>query len=101
MITLASNKGIKTDQFVEAISYGGAGNFYLNAKWSNIDKNEFPAAFSLKNMHKDVHLAQKMAEEAGLELPTINRVVDVYDAALESGLGDEDFSASFKVVAKK
>ncbi len=101
MITLAHHKGIKTDQFVEAISYGGAGNFYLNAKWSNIDKREFPAAFSLRNMHKDVHLAQAMVKEAGLDLPTINRVVDVYDEAVEKGLGDEDFSASFKVVAKE
>ncbi len=101
MITLAHHKGIKTDQFVEAISYGGAGNFYLNAKWSNIDKNDYPAAFSLQNMHKDVHLAQQMAKEASLELPTISRVVEVYDEALEKGFGPEDFSASFKVVAKK
>ncbi|MCP4075261.1 MAG: NAD(P)-dependent oxidoreductase [Gammaproteobacteria bacterium] len=101
MITMAHHQGIKTDQFVEAISYGGAGNFYLNAKWPNIDKNEYPAAFSLQNMHKDVHIAQQMAQEAGLELPTIDRVVEVYDQGMEKGFGAEDFSSSFKVVANK
>jgi len=52
-------------------------------------------------MHKDVHIAQQMAQEAGLELPTIDRVVEVYDQGMEKGFGAEDFSSSFKVVANK
>ncbi len=101
VITLAHNQNINTTDFVEAISYGGGDNFYMKAKWSNIDQNEYPAAFTVKNMHKDVHIAQQIAQQAGLQLPSINRVVEVYDKAMERGLGGEDFSATFKVVSKQ
>ncbi len=101
MLTLAQKFGIRPSIFQKAISCGGGSNFYLDTKIKNIEKMHFPTAFSIQNMHKDVHIAQELMQNSGLQLPGVENVVCVYDQAMNSGLGQEDFSASYKVVIKE
>jgi len=49
-------------------------------------------------MHKDVNLASQLAEEQGVSLPGVELVKDVYERAMNSELGGQDFSATIKVV---
>jgi 3-hydroxyisobutyrate dehydrogenase-like beta-hydroxyacid dehydrogenase len=49
-------------------------------------------------MNKDVHFAKEIADDLGKEVPSLRRVVTVYEVAMEKGLEKEDFSATFKVV---
>lgn len=99
-LTLAKANGIDIEAYAEAISYGGAGNWYLDSKKAVLAKEDFTTAFSIENEHKDVHLCLKLAEESGVSMPGEENAVRVYDKAMEMGLGKEDFSATIKVVRK-
>lgn len=96
--SLAAACGIDIMTFAEAISYGGGQNFYLDSKKAVIAKEDFTTAFSVENMHKDVHICLGLAKEHGVSMPGEENAVRVYDKAMASGFGKEDFSATIKVV---
>ncbi len=96
--TLAAANGIDILTYAEAISYGGAGNWYLDSKKDVLSKEDYTTAFSVENEHKDVHICLKLAEECKVSMPGEENAARVYDKALEMGLGKEDFCATIKVV---
>ncbi|MGL6065413.1 MAG: NAD(P)-dependent oxidoreductase [Fusobacteriaceae bacterium] len=98
MITLSQKNGIPTENFIKAISYGGGQNFYLDGKGKSIIEGNFSTAFSVENMHKDVHLTGDLVKESELILPGVAIVQGIYDEAIERGFGKEDFCATIKVV---
>lgn len=98
ILGLAKAEGLDLNDVVTALGYGGAQCFYLDTKAKNIMANEYPTAFSVGNMNKDVHFAVEVADQAGKETPALRRVCKVYEKAMEMGLEKEDFSASFKAV---
>ena len=98
MITLSQRNGIPTEDFIKAVSYGGGQNFYLDGKGKAIMDNNFTTAFSVENMHKDVHLTGNLLDELGLNLPGVRIVQGIYDEAINRGYGKEDFCATIKVV---
>ena len=95
---LAEKNGIDIMTFAQAISYGGGQNFYLDSKKRVIAAEDFTTAFSVANMHKDVHICLDLAKQSGTAMPGEENAVRVYDEAMEQGLGNEDFSATVKVV---
>ncbi|MGN0240889.1 MAG: NAD(P)-dependent oxidoreductase [Candidatus Weimeria sp.] len=95
---LAAANGIDIETFATAISYGGAGNFYLDSKKDNIARGDFTTAFSIENENKDVHICKALADQCHLRLPGEENAVRVYEKAMDMGLGKEDFSATIKVV---
>lgn len=95
---LAAANGIDIMAFAEAISYGGGQNFYLDSKKAAIAAEDYTTAFSVENMHKDVNICMKLAEECGVPMPGEKNVAGVYEAAMEAGFGKEDFCATVKVV---
>lgn len=95
---LARRMGISTEDFVTAVSYGGAQNFYLDGQWKNIETENWTTAFSMENEHKDLGIAQRLCKEAGCFMPGLDNAKSVYDRGLEKGLGKEDFRATYKVV---
>jgi 3-hydroxyisobutyrate dehydrogenase len=97
-MTLAGKNGIDIPLYAEAISYGGAGNWYLDSKKDILAKEDFTTAFSIENEHKDVHICLNLAKECGVKMPGEENAVRVYDKAMEMGIGKEDFSATIKVV---
>lgn len=97
-MTLAGKNGIDIPAYAEAISYGGAGNWYLDSKKEVLMKEDFTTAFSVENEHKDVHICLNLAKECDFKMPGEENAARVYDKALELGLGKEDFSATIKVV---
>ncbi len=96
--TLAARNGIDIQTFAKAISYGGGQNFYLDSKKDVIEKEDFTTAFSIANMHKDVHICLKLAEQTNTKMPGEENAARVYDKAMEENLGGEDFAATIKVV---
>lgn len=97
-MTLAKKNGIEIMDYAEAISYGGAGNWYLDSKKDVLNREDFTTAFSIENEHKDVHICLNLAKECGFKMPGEENAARVYDKALEMGLGKEDFCATIKVV---
>lgn len=100
-IALALENGLTISDYAEAISYGGGQNFYLDSKKVSIEKEDYTTAFSVENMHKDVHICKKMAEKQNVSMRGCEVVCNIYDKAIEKGYGKEDFSATIKVVMDK
>ncbi|MDO5108877.1 MAG: NAD(P)-dependent oxidoreductase [Erysipelotrichaceae bacterium] len=98
---LAAANGIDILTFAKAISYGGGQNFYLDSKKEVIAKEDFTTAFSIANMHKDVHICLNLAQESGVYMPGEENAARVYDEAMEKGFGSEDFSATVKAVKER
>ncbi|MBQ1506092.1 MAG: NAD(P)-dependent oxidoreductase, partial [Erysipelotrichales bacterium] len=74
---------------------------YLDSKKQVIAKEDFTTAFSVANMHKDVHICLNMAEKAGLKMPGEENAARVYDKAMAEGLGGKDFSATVLAVREE
>lgn len=98
---LAASFGIDILTFARAISCGGGQNAYLDTKKAALANEDYTTAFSIKNMHKDVHICQELAKEQGVYMPGEDNAVNVYDEAMDMGLGSEDFCATAKVVRRR
>ena len=96
--TLAAANGIDMLTYAKAISYGGAGNWYLDSKKDALAKEDYTTAFSVQNEHKDVHICLDLAKECGIKMPGEENAARVYDKAREMGLAKEDFCATIQVV---
>ncbi|MBR6004750.1 MAG: NAD(P)-dependent oxidoreductase [Clostridia bacterium] len=95
---LAVKCGIDIDDFVKAVSYGGAQNFYLDSQAENLKNRNWATAFSLENMHKDLGISQRMSAENGCDMPGMQNVKAVYDKGIALGLGKDDFRSTYKIV---
>ena len=98
MFSLALEQGIDFDNIVEAISYGGGQNFYMDTKNKSIKEKSYDPKFSVQNMHKDINIAVELAEQSGLKLPGAEIARDVYEKAMAEELGGKDFSAVYEIV---
>jgi 3-hydroxyisobutyrate dehydrogenase-like beta-hydroxyacid dehydrogenase len=98
-MALASGSGLDTAQLLEILDSGAVANPMFRLKGPQIAANrEFPAAFPLRHMQKDLRLALQLAEETGQPLLATAAVNELYKAALAAGLGDEDFAAVIRVI---
>ncbi len=52
-------------------------------------------------MHKDVGLARRLAEQAGVPVPIMEETLNTYAEAAREGWGGEDFSAVAHVIEKR
>jgi 3-hydroxyisobutyrate dehydrogenase-like beta-hydroxyacid dehydrogenase len=100
MFVFAKSLGMNLNDVVEAISYGGGQNFYLDTKHKAIINKDFTTAFSVANMYKDVNIAFNMMKNLGLNLKGFNLVKDIYDRAVEN-YSDKDFSATYLIVSNE
>jgi 3-hydroxyisobutyrate dehydrogenase-like beta-hydroxyacid dehydrogenase len=61
---------------------------------------DFPAAFPLKHMQKDLRLALRLAEEVSLPLFVTALAHELFKEASGRGLADADFAAVSRVIRK-
>ncbi|MGB9081534.1 MAG: NAD(P)-dependent oxidoreductase [Desulfuromonadaceae bacterium] len=100
-MALASGSGLDTAQFLEVLDSGAVSNPMFRLKGPQIAANrEFPTAFPLKHMQKDLRLALRLAEEIGQPLFATATVNELYKKALAEGLGESDFAAVSRVIRK-
>lgn len=97
-LSLAQANGITIPTFAQAISYGGGQNFYLDGQADKLEKEDYTTAFSIENMAKDVNICMNLSKECGVAMPGEQNACNVYQKALDSGMGKEDFRATIKVV---
>lgn len=95
-VLFAGANGVSTENMLTIINEGAVGNGITKMKSGPILDNEFPAAFALRHLAKDLRLAK----EQGLDSPLSSPLNDTYQQALNSGLGDEDVMAVIKYLKK-
>ncbi|MFZ2950844.1 MAG: NAD(P)-dependent oxidoreductase [Desulfuromonadaceae bacterium] len=100
-MALASGSGLDTALFLDVLDSGAVSNPMFRLKGPQIAANrEFPTAFPLKHMQKDLRLALRLAEEIGQPLFATATVNELYKKALAEGLGESDFAAVSRVIRK-
>jgi len=88
-LLFARSLGIGTEQMLQIISESAVGTPLIRGKAPSILADDYPAAFALKHMTKDLRLAR----EAGVSTPLAESAAATYRHAFEDGLGDLDLMA--------
>ena len=95
-LALVTNSGVEAERLIEVMQSSMGHARLLDVKTPLMLKNEYPASFPLRLMHKDLRLALELAREHGVKLPaaeaayaTYTKVKDAADAAND----DPDFAS--------
>ena len=97
-LLMALHYGISIDNFAAAVAAGGANCAYMAAQKEKLKNEDYSVAFSFQNMNKDIHICERMAAEAQMEMPGMQNVKRIYEKGMAAGLAKEDFRATYKVV---
>ena len=90
-ILLAKQNGIEAETLMDLLNNGALANPFMKIKGDAILNNNFDAAFSLKNIVKDLRLAK----DIGLNTPMGEAALKTFGDA-ENDFGDEDLIAVAK-----
>ena len=101
VLLLAQNFGIDTETIVNAVSDSRMSSPLFQEKKDMLANREYPAAFMLKHMTKDLKLSNEEIENRKLSLPLIEDTTKNYSEALEQGYGEQDMTAIFEILSKK
>ncbi|WP_366183083.1 NAD(P)-dependent oxidoreductase [Flavobacterium ovatum] len=91
-VLFAENNGVSKDDMLSIVNEGACANGITKIKSTAILSDSFPAAFALKHLVKDL----KLANDAGLDSPLAQPLLDSYSKAENEGFGEEDVMAIIK-----
>jgi len=89
-LVLATKAGIDPQLVIEITSVGGARTGAMETRGPRMVRRDFSPHFSTNNMHKDLSLALKLAEECGVSLPATSVSREILRAAKSQGKGELD-----------
>lgn len=98
-LLLAKCLGVDAESFLQIIGQSGMNSPLFQAKKGMWLQDNYPAAFSLKLMLKDIRLANNEAGEA-MKLPFLFKAQELYSQAEKSGLGKMDMAAVYHYLEK-
>ncbi|QJD94498.1 NAD(P)-dependent oxidoreductase [Mucilaginibacter robiniae] len=90
-VLFAQANGVKVEDMLTIVNEGACGSGITKTKSPAIQKEEFPAAFALKHLTKDLRLAK----EQGIQTPLSTPIYDSFKQAQDKGLGDQDVMAIY------
>ena len=97
-LALGDKAGLLQADILEVLDAGALANPMFRLKGGLIARGEYPVAFPLKHMQKDLRLAVSLGDRCGQPLHCAAAANESFKRAKEMGLGDEDFSALYKAV---
>jgi 3-hydroxyisobutyrate dehydrogenase len=99
-ITLVKGSGIDPAIFVEILNSTYFKTGLSEKKGPKMVKNDFAPSFHLKNMLKDLELANGVAQAAGITLPHTAFAEQIFRAANNSGFSDQDYTSICAFLAR-
>ena len=87
-VTYARANGLDVDNMLSCIGGGAAGSWQLSNMAPRMQKGDFAPGFFIKHQTKDLRLAKKSAQTAGVDLPVLNAVSAMYESLEDAGKGD-------------
>src|ERR1700722_14441995 len=91
-LALVTKAGIAGERLVEVLQSSMGRSALMDLKAPLILKNDFPASFPLRLMHKDVRLALELAREEGIQLPAGAAALNTYGAVKDAPRDDPDYA---------
>ncbi|MVN92916.1 NAD(P)-dependent oxidoreductase [Mucilaginibacter aquatilis] len=95
-VQFATDSGVDAADMLNIINEGAVGSAITKLKTPSILNNDFPAAFALKHMFKDLRLAKEQQLNSPLSTP----LYESFKAANNDGLGNSDLMAIYKHLKK-
>jgi 3-hydroxyisobutyrate dehydrogenase len=92
-LALVTKAGVAAERLIEVMQSSMGHAPLLDVKAPLILKNEYPASFPLRLMHKDLRLALELARENGVKLPAAEAAYATMTAVKEASKDDPDFAA--------
>lgn len=99
-LTLTSKLGVPREKLVELIQASMIRSGVTDYKAPFVLKKDYSPNFPLRLMHKDIHLMLDAAKAAGVQLPGLQKVEEVYAESVKEGWKDLDFAATVGVIEK-
>jgi len=90
-------QGLDMARVIEVVSSGAAGNWFLEHRGRSMLAGRFDPGFRLALHHKDLGICREMAAAAGVDLPLTERTLEDYRRLMDTGHGDEDISALYRL----
>jgi 3-hydroxyisobutyrate dehydrogenase len=100
-LLLAEKAGLERGKVLEMISQSAMNTPLFAGKRDMYETGEFPAAFMLKLMAKDLGLIKDQADRLDVDLPLAEAAKDTYMSARENGEGDSDMAAVYLELLRK
>ncbi|MBM3863995.1 MAG: NAD(P)-dependent oxidoreductase [Verrucomicrobia bacterium] len=93
---IAARHGVDGDCLKRAVAENASGSPLAAMKLAAMIQGDFETHFSLGNMTKDARYALQLANDADLDVPAIESVLQRMNALCHSGFADLDYAALFK-----
>lgn len=97
-IALAQKAGLQGTDLLDVLDSGALANPMFKLKGAQILQGNFPPAFPLKHMQKDLRLAVALGDSLGQPLFSAAASNESFKKARALGLGDADFCAVFQAI---
>ena len=106
--TLAEQLGLSADKLFEVVN-NSSGQCWAISKYVPVPgilasvpaNNDYKPGFAAAMMLKDLLLSQNSAKSVHIETPLGAKTTELYQHFIDQGLGDLDFSAIIKMIAKE
>lgn len=104
---LAKKLGLSDEKLFEVVN-NSSGQCWAMSKYVPVPgildnvpaNNDYKPGFAAKMMLKDLLLSQNTAKSVHIETPLGAKTTEIYQQFVDQGLGDIDFSAIIKQIAK-
>jgi 3-hydroxyisobutyrate dehydrogenase-like beta-hydroxyacid dehydrogenase len=90
---LVTHSGVPGEKLIEILQSSMGRSPLMDVKAPLILKNDYPASFPLRLMHKDVRLALELARQQKIELPAGAAAYATYSAVKDASKDDPDYAA--------
>jgi 3-hydroxyisobutyrate dehydrogenase-like beta-hydroxyacid dehydrogenase len=92
-IYLAQQMGVDMEMLVKVVNQSSGGSWvFANAALQSIVPQSFKPGFRLELMRKDIGLSLNHAREQGISLPVLTLVGEIFQAMMNQGHGDDNFT---------
>jgi len=98
-LALTRESGLNQEDLLAVLAEGAIDNPMFRLKGPQMIKGEYPTAFPLKHMQKDLRLALQLADECRQPLATVASANNSFIRAMQKGLGDADTGAVFAAIS--
>jgi 2-hydroxy-3-oxopropionate reductase len=99
-LVFAQKVGVPPTAILEVLKESSLAAPTYQTKGSAMLRRDFSPRFMVTHMHKDLYLILDAARAAGVPLPPVEAIRQLYSDANSLGYGKEDYSAVIKVLER-
>jgi 3-hydroxyisobutyrate dehydrogenase-like beta-hydroxyacid dehydrogenase len=97
-LALAKKMGVQPEKLFQLIKSSMIRSGVAEYKEPFVLKRDFSPNFPLRLMHKDMHLMMDAARENGVQLPGLEKIDEIYEAASRAGYDNLDYAATLMLL---